>query len=70
MRLSFVDGCQYATDGTVDCRCAFDHITSRQPYDSPVGFSRLAGPVEAARSPAELPPVMIEAIQSCRRPAG
>jgi hypothetical protein len=69
MKAGFIDGCQSSSGGLVDCACAFEHITSAPPYDTPPGFARLAGPVDAARKsgdPRDLPAVLITAMQSCR----
>jgi hypothetical protein len=69
MKAGFIDGCNATSAAFVDCGCAFDHVTSAPPYDTPDGLAALAGPVRAAQqsgSPGDIPAVLLSAMQSCR----
>ncbi|HMJ97328.1 MAG TPA: hypothetical protein VK486_15855 [Thermoleophilaceae bacterium] len=69
MKAGFVKGCESTSAGVIDCGCAFDHITSAPPYDTPPGLAALAGPVRAAQqsgNPANLPAVLVSAMNACR----
>ena len=71
LRAGFVSGCNDSSGATVDCGCAFEHIRSDSAYDTPEKFATLVGPVAAAQqsqNPADLPPVFMTAMQSCRLP--
>ena len=69
MRAGFVAGCEQGTTGLIDCNCAFEHLTSAPPYDTPEGFITLAGPISEAvrtQSVRGLPPQYVAAMTSCR----
>jgi hypothetical protein len=68
MKAGFMGGCRSSSGGVVDCACAFEHIVSTPPYDTPSGFAKLAGPVENAQQsgdPRDLPAVLLTAMRSC-----
>jgi hypothetical protein len=69
MRAGFINGCESTSGGFIDCGCAFDHLTSAPPYDTPPGLAKLAGPVQAAqqsRNPGDIPAVLVSAMEACR----
>jgi hypothetical protein len=69
MKAGFINGCESTSAGVIDCGCAFDHLTSAPPYDTPPGLATLAGPVRAAQqsgNPANLPAVLVSAMNACR----
>jgi hypothetical protein len=69
MKAGFINGCESTSAGLVDCGCAFDHLTSAPPYDTPPGLATLAGPVQAAqqsRNPGDIPAVLLSAMEACR----
>ena len=69
LKAGFMAGCHDSANGLVDCGCAFKHITSVPPYDTPSGFASLSGPVDAAKAsgdPRDLPAVLMSALSSCR----
>lgn len=69
MHAGFITGCERSTAGLVDCGCAWDHLTSEPPYDTPDGLMTLLGPVRTAlleQRPDALPPQYVAAFTSCR----
>jgi hypothetical protein len=68
MKAGFIDGCQATSATFVDCGCAFEHLTSSPPYDTPSGLATLVGPVRVAQqtgNPRDIPDVLVSAMQSC-----
>jgi hypothetical protein len=73
LRAGFLAGCESDAGRLVDCECAFDHIKSQPPYDTPSGFASLAEPVARAQQTQRLgdvPQVMLAALRACQRTAG
>ena len=69
MKAGFLDGCQATSATFVDCGCAFEHMTSSPPYDTPSGLATLAGPVQVAQqtgNPRDIPDVLVSAMQACQ----
>jgi hypothetical protein len=69
MKAGFIDGCQSTSGTVIDCGCAFEHVASTPPYDTPDGFATLVEPVQAAEQsgdPHDIPAVLVSAIQACR----
>jgi hypothetical protein len=69
MKAGFINGCKSNSAGVIDCSCAFDHLTSAPPYDTPPGLATLVAPVRAAQQsgdPADIPAALISAMEACR----
>jgi hypothetical protein len=69
MKAGFINGCESTAAALVDCGCAFDHLTSAPPYDTPPGLATLVGPVRVAQqsgNPGDIPTVLVSAMEACR----
>lgn len=69
VKAGFLDGCARTADGVVDCQCAFAHLTSQAPYNTPQGFESLAGAVqtfEQTGNRSAIPAVYLSSLQACR----
>ena len=73
-KAGFMYGCGHSTaSAVVDCECAFAHLTSQPPYNTPAGLEALAPRVaEFVRTQGRsgLPAVYAAAFTACRRPSG
>jgi hypothetical protein len=70
VKAGFLASCRLSPVRTVDCDCAFDHITATAPYNTPNGFMTLEGPVRrfmSTRDLNQLPAIYVSAATSCLR---
>jgi hypothetical protein len=74
IRAVFVGSCQLGNRGTIDCDCAFEHLTAAPPYDTPAGL--LAGQhayyesvmtALSTHDASALPPGFIDTVRACAR---
>jgi hypothetical protein len=69
-RAGFLDGCEASVGQLVDCRCIFERLSSKPPFDKPSGFDKLIPVISDAKSAADLPAdlrnVLTRALLDCR----
>lgn len=71
LKAGFLDGCGRDSPAPV-CKCMFDHISSRPPYDTPDGFVTLSEGISSymrTGAPNRVTHVLVDAAQRCRASA-